>query len=197
MVPKINRDLSSDRDFKRAEVYFSQPKSNIQVETISLHRFLSACMIVFTQEFSSSSQGRAYFLKSYYKLIKLSSFILNASVICQKCEFSSLQRGQHYSQGKALKKCTHENQALFTRYWITYVSDPVSYQIGVLFIRLCMNPIRSAATIRYNPASYQQVAWKWIRYNPYRFDSCVNIVIQYETLPNLALIMGWLQYKWG
>ena len=74
MVPKINRDLSSDRDFKRAEVYFSQPESNIQVETISLHRFLSACMIVFTQEFPSSSQGRTYFLKSYYKLIKLSSF---------------------------------------------------------------------------------------------------------------------------
>ena len=39
-------------------------------------------------------------------------------------------------------------QALFTRYRITYVSDPFSHRTGVLFIRLCMSPIRSAPSIR-------------------------------------------------
>ena len=47
--------------------------------------------------------------------------------------------------------------ALFARYQITYISDPFSYRIGVVFIRLCMNPIRSAPTIRYNSAPHQQV----------------------------------------
>ena len=88
-----------------------------------------------------------------------------------------------------------ELQALFTRYRITYVSDPFSYRIGVLFIRLCMNPISSAPTIRYKSAPHQQVVRKWTRYNPYCSDSGVNIVIRYEPLPNLALIVGWLQYK--
>ena len=36
-----------------------------------------------------------------------------------------------------------------------------------------------------------------IQYNPYRFVSHINIVIRYETLPNLPLIIGWLQCKWG
>ena len=80
-------------------------------------------------------------------------------------------------------------------YRITYVSDPFSYRIGVVFIRLCMNPIRSAPTTRYNFAPHQQVARKWIRYNPYRFASRVGIVIRYETLQYLALIIGWLQCK--
>ena len=72
---------------------------------------------------------------------------------------------------------------------------PFHIRLG-LFIRLCMNPIHSASTIRYNSAPHQQVVRKWIRYNPYSFVSCVNIVIRYETLPNLALIIGWLQSKW-
>ena len=46
------------------------------------------------------------------------------------------------------------SKALFTRYRITYVSDPFSYRIGIVFIRLYMNPIRSAPTIRYNSAPH-------------------------------------------
>ena len=61
--------------------------------------------------------------------------------------------------------------ALFTRYRITYVSDPFSYRIGVLFIRLWMNPIRSAPTVRYNSSPHEQV-----------------VRIRYETLTNLALV---------
>ena len=60
-----------------------------------------------------------------------------------------------------------------------------------------MNRIPSAPTILYNSAPHQMVARKWIRYNPYCLVSRVNIVIQHETLPNLALIIGWLQCKWG
>ena len=89
-----------------------------------------------------------------------------------------------------------KTQALFTRYRITYVSDPFSYQIGVLFIRLCMNPIRSAP-MDYNAAPHQQVIRKSIWYTPYHFVSRVNIIIRYETLPNLPLIIGWLQCRWG
>ena len=82
---------------------------------------------------------------------------------------------------------------------------PDHLRIGYLFISywpvcvflLCMNPIRSAPTMRYNSASHQQVVRKWIRYNLYRFLSPVNIVIRYETLPNFPLIRGWLQCKWG
>ena len=44
----------------------------------------------------------------------------------------------------------HLHEALFTRYRITCILDPFSYRIEVVFIRLCMNPIRSAPTIPYN-----------------------------------------------
>ena len=70
---------------------------------------------------------------------------------------------------------------------------PIPFLIGRAFF--CMNPIGSAPTIRYNAAPHQQVVQKWIRYNPYRFVSSVNVVIRYETLPNLTLIIGWLQCK--
>ena len=86
-------------------------------------------------------------------------------------------------------------KVLFTLYWIAQVSDPFLYLIGVVFIRLCTNPIRSAPTIRYDSPPHQQVVRKWIRYNPYRSVSRVNFVILYETLRNLALIIGWLQCK--
>ena len=45
--------------------------------------------------------------------------------------------------------------SLFTRYRITYASDTFSFRIRAVFIRLCMNPIRSAPTIRYNSAPHQ------------------------------------------
>ena len=61
------------------------------------------------------------------------------------------------------KKSSEPNETLFTRYRITYVSDPFSYRIGVLFVRPCMNPTRSAPTMRYNSAPHQQVVRKWIR----------------------------------
>ena len=60
-------------------------------------------------------------------------------------------------------------EALFTRYRITYVSYPFSYRIGVVFIRVCVNLIRSAPTIRYNPVPHQQMVRKWIWYNQYLF----------------------------
>ena len=57
----------------------------------------------------------------------------------------------------------------------------------VVFLRLWMNPIRSAP--------HQQVVRKWIRYSPCHFVSRAKIVIQYEMLSNLALIIGRLQCK--
>ena len=81
-----------------------------------------------------------------------------------------------------------ETKALFTRDQITYVSDPFSYQIGVVFIGLCMNPIRSTPTIWYNCTPHQQGGMKMDPVQPYRLVSRVNIVIRYETLPNLALM---------
>ena len=51
--------------------------------------------------------------------------------------------------------------ALSTLRWITYVSDPFSYRIGVVFILPCTNPIRFATTVHYNSAPHQQVARKF------------------------------------
>ena len=58
---------------------------------------------------------------------------------------------------------------LFTRYQITCLSGYFLYWIRVVFILLCLNPIRSATTIRYNSAPHQQVEQKWIWYNPFLF----------------------------
>ena len=52
----------------------------------------------------------------------------------------------------------------------------------VVFLRLWMNPIRSAP--------HQQVVRKRICYSPCHFVSRAKIVIQYEMLSNLALIIG-------
>ena len=48
-----------------------------------------------------------------------------------------------------------------------------------------------------NPVQHWYASAGGIKMNPYRFVSCVNIVIWNETLPNLVLIIGWLQCKWG
>ena len=71
-------------------------------------------------------------------------------------------------------------------YYIPFISD-----WGFVCVALCMNPIRSAPTIRYNSAPHQQVVQKidLIQSVPFR--------LRYETLPNLALIIGWLQCKWS
>ena len=72
-------------------------------------------------------------------LIAYSDPTLYFSKLCT-CKFDK-------SHHRASNLTEFHPKAPFTRYRITYISDPFSCQIRLLFTRLCMNPIISAPLV--------------------------------------------------
>ena len=83
-------------------------------------------------------------------------------------------------------------RTLFTRYWITYVSDHFSYKIEILFTWLCMNPIQlcfaSAGGMKMDLVQFVPFYFMGKQCDPKQCDPI-------QALPDLSLIIGGLERK--